>query len=212
MALKLLLTCGILSPLLFVAMNAFVPTLFEGYSLTSQTVSELSAIGSPTRPLWFRLGTIYGLLFAAFGWGVWKSAGPSRPMRVAGALMVADGVISLFWPPMHLRGAEVTLTDTLHIVWTAVTGLLMMLAVGFAAAALGKRFRLYSIATLVIFFVFGALTGMDGPRVAANLPTPWVGVWERIIIAAQMLWIAVLAIILLRNRAAWQRATYAESR
>jgi hypothetical protein len=108
---------------------------------------------------------------------------------------------------MHLRGAETTLTDTLHIVWTAVTGVLMMLAVGFAAAAFGKRFRLYSIATLATFIVFGTLTGMDGPRVAANLPTPWVGVWERIIIAAQMLWIAVLAVILLRNQAAWQRTT-----
>jgi hypothetical protein len=211
MALKLLLICGVLSPLLFVAMNAFVPTLFEGYSLASQTVSELSAIGAPTRPLWVGLGTVYGLLFAAFGWGVWKSAGLNRPMRIAGAAMVADGIISLFWPPMHLRGAEVTLTDTLHVVWTAVTGLLMMLAVGFAAAALDKRFRLYSIATLVIFLVFGTLTGMDGPRVAANLPTPWVGVWERIIIAAQMLWIAVLAITLLRNQSVWQRTTYAES-
>lgn len=31
------------------------------------------------------------------------------------------------------------------------------------------------------------------------------------IIAVQMLWIAVLAVTLLRNRAAWQRITYAES-
>jgi hypothetical protein len=65
MALKLLLACGILSPLLFVAMNVFVPRLFDGYSLASQTVSELSAIGAPTRPLWVWLGTVYCLLFAA---------------------------------------------------------------------------------------------------------------------------------------------------
>ena len=207
MVLKLLLACGILAPLLFVAMNVFVPMLYEGYSLVSQTVSELSAISAPTRPLWVWLGTVYGLLFATFGWGVWRSASRNRSLRVAGVLMIANGVVSLFWPPMHLRGQELTLTDTLHIVWTAVTGLLMMLAVGFAAAALGKRFRLYSIATLVIFLVFGALTGMEGPRVAANLPTPWVGVWERIIIAAQMLWIAALAITLLRDQAVWQRTT-----
>jgi len=207
MVLKLLLACGILAPLLFVAMNVFVPMLYEGYSLVSQTVSELSAISAPTRPLWVWLGTVYGLLFATFGWGVWRSASRNRSLRVAGVLMIANGVVSLFWPPMHLRGQELTLTDTLHIVWTAVTGLLMMLAVGFAAAALGKRFRLYSIATLVTFLVFGALTGMEGPRVAANLPTPWVGVWERIIIAAQMLWIAALAITLLRDQAVWQRTT-----
>jgi hypothetical protein len=57
MALKLLLAWGILSPLLFVAMNVFVPRLFDGYSLASQTVSELAAIGAPTRPLWLWLGT-----------------------------------------------------------------------------------------------------------------------------------------------------------
>jgi hypothetical protein len=196
---EVLLVCGILSSLLYVAMNVFVPMLFEGYSLASQTVSELSAIGAPTRPLWVGLGTVYSLLVAAFGWGVWKSAGRNRPLRLVGGLMVADGVISLYWPPMHLRGGEVTLTDTLHIVWAMVTVLLMMLAIGFGAAAFGKRFCLYSIATMVILVVFGALTGRDGPRIAANLPTPWVGVWERISIAAFMLWVVVVAIALLRS-------------
>jgi hypothetical protein len=200
MILKSLLVCGILSPLLYVAMNAFVPMLFEGYSLASQTVSELSAIGAPTRPLWVWLGTVYSLLVVAFGVGVWKSAGRNRPLRVVGGLMVVDGVVSLYWPPMHLRGAGFTLTDTMHIIWTIVTVLLMMLAIGFGAAAFGKRFCLYSIATMVILVVFGALTGMDGPRIAANLPTPWVGVWERIGIAAFMLWVVVLAMILLRDQ------------
>ena len=192
---KVLLICGIVSSLLYVAMNVFVPMLYEGYSMASQTVSELSAIGAPTRPLWVPLGTVYSLLVAAFGWGIWKSAGRNRLLRIVGGLMVVDGVVSLYWPPMHLRGAEFTLTDALHIVWSIVTVLLMMLAIGFGAAALSKRFRLYSIATMVILVVFGVLTGMDGPRIAQNLPTPWIGVWERISIAAFMLWVAVLAII-----------------
>jgi len=198
MARKSLLICGILSSLLYVAMNVFVPLQWEGYSSASQTVSELSAIGAPTRPLWVWLGTVYSLLVAAFGWGVWKSAGRNRPLRVVGGLMIVDGILSLYWPPMHLRGAEFTLTDTMHIVWAMVTVLLMMLAIGFGAAAFDKRFRAYSIATMVILVVFGALTGMDGPRIAANLPTPWVGVWERISIVAFLLWVVVLAFALLR--------------
>ncbi|MGH9201517.1 MAG: hypothetical protein ACRD2A_09790 [Vicinamibacterales bacterium] len=100
---------------------------------------------------------------------------------------------------MHLRGTEFTLTDTLHIVWSIVTVLLMMLAIGFGAAAFGKRVRLYSIATVVILVVCGALTGIDAPRIAANLPTPWVGVWERINIGVWLLWVVVLAIALLRR-------------
>lgn len=200
---KSLLICGILSSLLYVAMNVFVAMQWEGYSSASQTVSELSAIGAPTRPLWVLLGVAYTLLATAFGWGVWVSARRNRPLRVVGGSMVAYGAIGLAWPfaPMHLRGAEFTLTDTMHIVLSVVTVLLMLLAIGFGAAAFGKRFRLCSLATLVILVAFGALTGLDGPRIAANLPTPWVGVWERISISAFLLWVAVLAIALLRAQA-----------
>jgi Protein of unknown function (DUF998) len=203
---KVLLVCGVLSSLLYVAMNVFIPMLFEGYSLASQTVSELSALGAPTRPLWVWLGIAYALLVAAFGWGVWKSAGGNGRLRVVGGLLVADGLIGLFWPPMHLRGAEFTITDAMHIAWSAVTVLLMMFAIGFAAAAFGKRFRAYSIVTMVILILFGVLTGMDGPRIAANLPTPWVGVWERISIAAFILWVVVLAVRLLRGADSAARA------
>lgn len=202
-----LLICGILSSLLYAAMNVFIPMRWDGYSSASQAVSELAAIGAPTRALWVFLGTIYTLLFAAFGWGVWRAAEGNRFLRLAGAVMIVDGFIGLFWPPMHLRGTGLSLTDTLHIVWTIATLVLMMLAIGFAAVALGRRFRLYSVVTIVIFVVFGVLTGLDGPRIAANLPTPWVGVWERINIGAFLLWVVVLAVALLRTRRAseWLR-------
>jgi hypothetical protein len=42
---------------------------------------------------------------------------------------------------------------------------------------------------------------LDQPKLEANLPTPWMGLWERIDIFATMLWIAVLAIALLRTQA-----------
>jgi len=62
------------------------------------------------------------------------------------------------------------------------------------------RFRLYSIATILLLLVFGVLTGMEAPRIAADLPTPWIGIWERISIAAFMLWTVVLAVVLLRRQ------------
>lgn len=197
---KVLLVCGILSSLLYVAMNVFVSMQWEDYSSASQTVSELSAIDAPTRPLWVSLGIAYTLLVTAFGWGVRDSAPRKRALRVVGSLMVTYGIIGLVWPlaPMHLRGAALTLTDTLHVVLAVVTVLLMLLAIAFGAAAFKNRFRLYSIATLTILFAFGALTFQDGPRIAANLPTPWVGVWERINIGVFLLWVVVLAVALLR--------------
>ena len=196
---ELLLICGILSSLLYAAMLVFIPLQWEGYSSASQAVSELSAIGAPTRGLWGALGVAWTVLYAAFGWGVWLSTGPSRAMRVVGSVIIASALLGLFWPPMHLRGAEVTLTDRLHIVWTMVNGALTLLAMGFGAAAFGKRFRVYSIATMVILLGAGAVTGTYASRVAAGLPTPGMGVWERINIAVWLLWVGVLAVTLLRR-------------
>ena len=201
---RIALVGGIASSLLYAAMNVFVPMQWEGYNSASQTVSELSAVDAPTRPLWVSLAIIYSLLVAAFGWAVWTTAGRSRGLRVLGGLIVVNAVIGLAWPPMHQREVIAagggTLTDTLHIVWTIVTNILFMSQIGLAAAAFGKRFRFYSMATMVMLVGFGVLTGMDAPRLEANLPTPWIGVWERIGIGVFMLWFAVLSTVLLRAK------------
>ena len=196
---KSLLLCGVISSALYVAMLVFVPMRWEGYSSASQTVSELSAIGAPTRTLWVVLGIGYALLTAAFGLGVLESAGRSRALRAAGGVLIAQSIIDLLWPPMHLRGTEATLTDTMHIAFSMAWLLLMLLAIVFGAAAFGRRFRLYSGATVAVFVVFGALTIPDGVRIAAGLPTPWVGVWERINIGASLLWVVVFAAALRRR-------------
>ena len=199
-----LLVCGILSSLLYAAMNIFVPRLYEGYSSSAQTVSELSAIGSPTRALWVLLGIGYTFLITAFGIGIWQSAEGNRPLRIVGDLILAYGLVGFVWSfaPMHQREAlaahHETLTDTMHIAFAMVMVLLMVTAIGFGAATFGKRFRLYSIATILILLVFGGLTTFDAHRINANLPTPWVGVWERINIGVFLFWIIVLGIILLR--------------
>lgn len=203
---KTLLVCGLASSLLYGAMNVFIPMLWESYRSFSQTISELSAIDAPTRPVWFPLGILYTLLVAAFGVGVWQSAHHNRPLRVLGVLLVANGVIGLGWLPMHQRAVLAaggsTLTDTMHIVWAIITTVLMLSAIGFGAAAFGRRFRVYSIATLVVLAVFGTLTFLGASGVSANVPTPWLGVWERINVLGYMLWVAVLSVRLLRHRAA----------
>jgi hypothetical protein len=203
---KVFLFCGILSSFLYIAMNVFVAMQWEGYNSFSQTVSELSAIGAPTRPLWVLLGIVYTLLAAIFGLGVCRSAGQNRNLKIVGILITTYGVIGIGWPlaPMHLRevlaAGGSTLSDTMHIVFAMVSVVLMLLAIGFGAVAFEKRFRLYSIVTIFILIVFGALTVPDAARIQANLPTPWVGVWERINIGAFLLWIMVLAVVLLRKQ------------
>ena len=81
---KVLLLSGLASSLVYAAVNVFVPMTWAEYSIANQTVSELSAIGAPTRVLWIGLVVPYIVLFAVFGWGVLKSAGANRWLRSAG--------------------------------------------------------------------------------------------------------------------------------
>jgi hypothetical protein len=187
-------------------MNVFIPMLWQGYSSFSQTISELSAIDAPTRPAWVPLGFGYTVLVAAFGMGIWQSAYRNRALRPLGGLLVANGVLGLVWLPRHQRAVlaagGATLSDTMHIVWAAITSFLMLCEIGFGAAAFGRRFRLYSIATMVGLIIFGTLTFWGAPRVAANQPTPWLGVWERIDVLGFMLWQAALSVTVWRRQEA----------
>ena len=198
-----LLVCGIASSLLYAGMIWAIR--YEGYSPISQVPSELTAIGAPTQVLWARLGWMYTVLVAAFGVGVWRSAGRSRTVRIVGGLILAYASLGLVWPFAAMHQREVlaaggsTLSDTLHVVLGAVTVFLMFLAIGCGATAFGKRFQLYSITTIVVLLVFGGLTFVEAPRLEANLPTPWIGLWERINISVFLLWVVVLAVTLWRN-------------
>jgi hypothetical protein len=200
---KLLLSCGIVSSLWYIAMNIVVPFRLEGYDWTLQTVSELSAIGVPTRQLWVNMAALYSLLLTLFGSGICISANGKQSLKLAGILVIAYGIIGLAWPPMHQRAAiaagQGSLTDTMHIVFTFVTVLIMTLVIILAALSFGKRFLFYSIVTIVALFVFGVLTGLNAPLLEKNLPTPWMGIWERVSIGVYVAWIGTLAILLLKH-------------
>lgn len=200
---KALLLCGIVSSLLYGVMIGAIR--FEGYSLISQVPSELTAIGAPTRTLWAWLGATYTGLVALFGFGVWKSAGHNRTLRTVGALILAYGSLGLLWPfaPMHQREVLAagggTTADAMHVILGAITVFLTFLAIGFGATAFGDRFRKYSLVSIVVLLTFGGLTFFEAPHLQTGLPTPRIGLWERINIAVFLLWIAVLAIALMRR-------------
>src|SRR5262245_65898402 len=100
---KILLLCGLLSTLLYVAMNIVVPMQWSAYSWTSQTISELSAIDAPARPLWAPLGVLYTVLVIAFGVGVLGVARENGRLDIVGRALITQGILGLGWPPMHQR-------------------------------------------------------------------------------------------------------------
>lgn len=210
---KMLLASGIAASLVYIAANIIAALRWEGYSTVNQAVSELSALGSPPRPLMVVLLLTYGVLALAFGIGALWSAGENRALQISAWALVAIGVIDLvaLLFPMHMRGDEKTWTDAAHIIVTGVNVLPILLAIGLGAWAFGKRFRLFSLLMLAAMVVFGAIAGMQGSALGANEPTPWHGIYERIMIGGYLSWMAVLAVVLLRALAVAAKESESEA-
>lgn len=203
---RALLACGAGYSLLYVVENDVIAaTRYQGYSRMSQAISELSAKGAPTRKFLAATLPLSAALMTAFGIGVSKSAGGSRALRVTGGLLVAGGPLSFAWLPFPMSSrADIQAgagagNDVGHLVLSSVTGLLILCQMASAAAAFGKPFRLYSLASAATVLVFlGALTGRQGAKLAKGEPTARLGLYERIGMGAWLQWIAVLAVKLLR--------------
>jgi hypothetical protein len=201
---KILLLCGVLSSLLYVATDVLASLRYKGYSYTSQNYSELLATGAPTRLFMLQVSVVYNALVASFAVGVWTSANPKRIARITAVVMIGYAVLSMITPlffQMDMRGAEVTPRGMLHGPMTAVMSLFILLSMGFGAFLAGRWFRFYSFTTIIIVIIFGVLTALQAPQLEAGQVTPWMGLTERINIYATMLWFAVLAVALLRHQA-----------
>lgn len=205
---RLLLACGIAAPLLYVGADVIGALSYPGYRYGAQAISEMSAIGAPTAELLAPFYTAFSVLFAAFAAAVWFAGRTRRSLRWSAGFMIALAALGIGWAlfPMNARGAERTFTDMMHLVLSAASVLLLASAMGFGAAAFGRTFRIYSALSIITMLVFGYLTTLDVPRVDVGLPTPHLGFNERLSMAAWLLWIAVLAIQLLRSSGTFQAA------
>jgi hypothetical protein len=205
---KALLSCGIVSTLVYVAFNELAATRWDGYSRMSQAISELSSIGAPSRPVlipW--LAIVYTPLVIAFGVGVWRSAHGDRALQVIGALMIAYGISGPLWLPfpMTLRseivaGATMPLADVMHIVLAGISAVTWLGAMGAGAFTSRRRFRIFSAVAVTAFLALTSATFLDAARVAAQEPTPYLGLVERGMFAVFFAWTVVLAIALWREQ------------
>lgn len=196
-----LLVGGMISSLLYIALDLTAAALYPGYSIRDQVISELSATGAPTTHLWSAISPAYGILFIGFAIGVIRAAGDNRALRNTGALLLTMAAAGVFWAfvPMHQRGTELTWQDTGHQLLGAVSLVLILSFTWTGAFTLGRRFRWYSLLTMVIVFVTGVPLFLWTDRVAAAQPTPWLGATERLMMYSFLVWIIVLAVALLRR-------------
>jgi len=198
---RALLACGVVGSILYTAIDIIAGVQYPGYSFTAQAISELFAIGAPTSGLVVPVFTLSSLLTLAFAMGVWLSSGQSRALRLAALMFVGNAVNGLvLWNvfPMHMRGAEATFTDTMHILLAGVGVVFILAVVCIVAVAYSNWLRLYSIVAILILLVPGAAVFIYVPQLALGQPTPWVGLTERISSYGYFVWQAAFIIYLMR--------------
>ena len=174
--------------------------VYEGYSHADQAISELSAFGSPVRPLMVTAIVIHSVLLVVMGVGVRRLA-DARALRWVGTLLIAVGVLGI---PNHTmwaissRGMEAGFNDTMHIILSVVFSLLVFVAIVLAATAYRGWFRLYSFVTLAVLIGFGAATSIAMAGIDED-DTPWAGAFERVNAYAYFAWLIVLALTITRR-------------
>ncbi len=173
---RILLIAGIASVVIYGLGDLVSGLLYRGYSYRDQAISELSAFGSPVRPLMMTVILIHGLLVFAFGLGVWRAA-DRKSLRIAGLFLMGAGVIGF---PTHTvfamssRWLTPGFNDTMHIALSMVFSLFVFAAIVLSAVAYRGWFRVYSIVTLLIIVGFGLGASMAIRGIAQN-STPWAG-------------------------------------
>jgi hypothetical protein len=198
---KALLVCGVIGPLLKVGTDLLAGNLWDGYNFTSRSISDLSAIGAPTRSLVVPLDLIADVLLIAFALGVWRLAGGNRWLRVTAVMIFGNAAflfIGIFFP-FHLGEAMSTFPNTMNTIVIGISVLFLLLATGFGAAAYRNWFRLFSIGIFLLFLAGDIWATRHTPFVLAGQRGPLVGVQERTMLYSYLLWVLVLAVFLLRQ-------------
>jgi len=150
--------------------------LYDGYSYRDQWIRELSAFGSPVRPLMVTAILLHGLLLVAFGVRIRRVA-DRKSLRWIGLLLIEAGVIGL---PTHsvlevsFRWMTDGFNDMMHASLSLAFGLVVFVAVALSAVAYRGWFRLYAIATIPILVGFGAASSVAIQGIEQNV-TPWAG-------------------------------------
>jgi len=204
---KVLLFCGIGYGVTYIVANDVIAArMFDGYSRLDQAISELSGTQALSRPFLTAMLPAFTLLVLGFGVGVWRAAGPSRALRATGTALIAHGLMFPVWLlfPMTSRDQLATsgggVNDIGHMVLSVLSLTLILTQMGTSAAALGRPFRYFSVAMAATLLVAGGYTASTAPATAAGDATRWMGLIERIMYGSWLLWMAALAVVLLRRR------------
>lgn len=195
---RALLMCGIASAAIYVLTDIAAAASYPGFSYADQAVSELFAIGTPTSGFVVALFNLSSALLLLFALGIELVSERNRAMRLLAATFAGSALVALvLWNffPMHMRGAERTFTDKMHLI--LATNPFVLASLVLAGFTFHGRFRSVSIATLLAILLLVGFGFHYATAIDAGQPTPGMGLSERLGQYIYGAWQTALSLLLL---------------
>jgi len=193
----ILLSCGILAPLLYLVSDLLAGKLINGYSFSAQSMSELGAEGSPTRPLFVAFTLLASAFMIAFVYGVWRVVSPGiLPRIVAGLILcnVIAGLTATIFFPNRFGIRPGFATPGVLLMFLSVLCFVLAMVIG--AMAFQSWMRILSIA-IPAAYVLLAILRFATVKFSDEGTIVLIGVQERTMAYGFLAWIVGLAIYLL---------------
>ena len=197
----ILLICGIIAPLLNFITDRIVGGQIKGYSFSAQSISELSAIGSPKRTLFIILSFIVCLFITSFGIGVWIVSEQSILIRIIGLLIIGNsifGLIATIFFPIQYGKRPKFLNIGVLIMFFSVLFFIFAIIIG--AIAINGWFRIFSIAIPIAYILLAILRYATTSKRNNSNTVSLIGSQERTMSYSYLLWVVVFAFYLLSIR------------
>lgn len=195
---RILLSCGILAPLLYLGTDRLAGKFLKGYDFAAQSISELSADGSPTRSLVVSLTIVASVLMVAFGVGVWRTTGQALLLRVVSGLIIGNAVtelVAILFFPNRFGVRPNFGSPGVILMFFSVVFFVLAMVVG--AVAFNGWLRVLSIAIPVTYVTLAVIRFATAAPSSTGGALSLVGAQERTMVYSFLVWVLALATYLL---------------
>jgi len=173
-------------------------TLLKGYDFSAQSMSELSASGSPVRSLVVSLTCVATVLMIAFGAGIWRAEGQALLPRVVAVLVIGHAVLglvaTLFFPTRFSERPTFGSAGVLLMFLSAVCFVLSMVV---GAAAFSGWLGILSIGIPASYVLLALLRFATAASSSSEQAVSMIGTRERTMAFSFLFWAMGLAVHLL---------------
>ncbi len=195
---RILFLADILGPIVYIFNVLLGGIITPNYSHIQNAVSELTQRGAPNIVILSTLFVVSAILILLFGIAVMmRYKHQNRRLYAGGVLIVIYGIFaallaSIF--PQDPLGGESTFPGTMHLVIAGLTAFVIMVGILLSGLGMDKQtvpwrgFKLYSVITVILVFVFGAPTPI---LIMNNIEL--LGLFERLTQLAYLQWFVVFA-------------------